>query len=51
MLRLALAGLPWILAKPDADPFAVLFGGVAQQALDVTRIGSHAHHIQHVVTA
>src|SRR6516165_3884746 len=51
MLRLALAGLPRILAKPDADRFAVLCGGVAQQALDVTGISSHAHHIQHVVTA
>src|SRR5215469_4099168 len=51
MLHLALAGLPRILAKPDADRFAVLLGGVAQQALDVTRIGSHTHHIQHVVAA
>src|SRR5205085_5304261 len=51
MQRLALAGLPRILAEPDADPFAVLIGGVAQQVLDVTRIGSHSHHIQHVVAA
>jgi hypothetical protein len=35
MLRLALAGLPRILAEPDVDPIAVLLGGVAQQLLDI----------------
>src|SRR2546421_9367874 len=51
MQRLALAGLPRILAKPDTDPFAVLLGGIEQQTLDVTRIGPRAYHIQQVVAA
>src|SRR5712671_7325444 len=44
--RLALAGLPRILAEPDADPFAVLRGGIEQQSVDVARVGPPAHHIQ-----
>src|SRR5438067_10187578 len=51
MERLALAGLPRILAEPDADPVAVLLGGIKEQTLDVARIGSHSHHIQQVVAA
>src|SRR5205814_2270401 len=49
MQRLTFAGLPRILAEPDADGLAVLLGSVAQQALDITRIGPHSHHIQQVV--
>src|ERR1700739_323898 len=33
MQRLALAGLPRILAEPDVDPIAVLFGGLAQHGV------------------
>ena len=44
--RLALAGLPRILAEADADPFAVLCRGVEQQLLDVARVGLRPHHIQ-----
>ena len=39
MLRLALAGLPWILPEPDRDPLAVLRGGIEQQLFDVARVG------------
>src|SRR5882724_10259641 len=51
MLRLALAGLPRILAEPDLDALAVLGGGIEQQSLDVARIGPPAHHIQQPVAA
>src|SRR5215470_4414987 len=51
VLRLALAGLPRILAEPDADPLAVLHGGIEQQSLDVTRIGALAHHVDKPVAA
>src|SRR5260370_10346063 len=44
--RLALAGLPPILAEPDADPIAVLRGDIEQQSVDVARVGAPAHHIQ-----
>jgi hypothetical protein len=37
MQRLALAGLPRILAEPDADPFAVPFGGVVSDLVDPLR--------------
>jgi hypothetical protein len=40
MQCLALAGLPRILAEPDADIFAVLLDGVEQQSFDVARVGS-----------
>jgi hypothetical protein len=43
---LALAGLPRIVAEPDADPCAVLLGGIEQQAIDVARVGPPAHNIQ-----
>ena len=46
MKRLALPGLPRILAEPDADPLAVLCGGIEQQSLYVTRVRPPAHHIQ-----
>src|SRR6202035_3942634 len=48
---LALAGLPRILAEPDADPCAVLLGGIEQQAIDVARVGPPAHDIQEPITA
>src|SRR5215472_16209145 len=51
VLRLALAGLPRILAEPDADPLAVSRGGIEQQSLDVTRIGALAHHVEKPVAA
>src|SRR5262249_42971933 len=51
VLRLALAGLPRILAEPDADPPAVLHGGIEQQSLDVPRIGALAHHVEKPVAA
>src|SRR5215472_10743636 len=51
VLRLALAGLPRILAEPDADPLAVLHGGIEQQSLDVTRIGASTHHVEKPVAA
>jgi hypothetical protein len=44
--RLALTGLPRVLTKPDADPCAVLRGGIEEQLLDITRVGAPAHHIQ-----
>ena len=46
MLRLALAGLPRILAKPDADLCAILRGGIEQQSLDIIGIGPRAQHIE-----
>jgi hypothetical protein len=46
-----LAGLPRILAEPDVDPIAVLLGGVAQQLLDIARVGPRAHQIEQVVAA
>src|SRR5205085_8249295 len=49
--RLALAGLPRILAEPDADPVAVLRGGIEQQSVDIARVGPPAHHIQEPVAA
>src|SRR5262249_2132396 len=51
MLRLALAGLSRILAEPDLDTLAVLSGGIEQQSLDVTRVGSPVHHIEQPVAA
>src|SRR6516162_4530508 len=51
VMSLALAGLPRILAEPDADPFAVLRGGIEQQSFDVARIGAPAHHVQEPVAA
>src|ERR1700736_3220072 len=51
MLRLALPGLPWILAEPDLDALAVLGGDIEQQSLDVARIGPPAHHIQQPIAA
>src|SRR5207244_3295629 len=51
MLRLALAGLPRILAEPDLDAFAILHRGVEQQSLDVARIGPPAHHIEQPIAA
>src|SRR5262245_5282414 len=51
MLRLALAGLPWILTEPDLDALAILHGGVEQQSLHVTRVGPPAHHIQQPIAA
>src|SRR5215471_10017905 len=35
VLRLALAGLPRVLAEPDAHPFAVLRRGLEQQSFDI----------------
>src|SRR6267378_3902736 len=49
--RLALAGLPRILAESDADPLAVLRGGIEQQSVDIARVGPPAHHIQQPVAA
>ena len=43
--RLALAGLPRILAEPDTDPFAVLGRGVEQNPLDIARIGPAAQQL------
>src|ERR1700730_14747710 len=51
VLRLALAGLPRILAEPDLDALAVPCGGIEQQSLDVARIGPPAHHIQQPIAA
>src|SRR5215831_195893 len=51
VLRLALAGLARILAKPDANPLAVLRGGREQQFLNVARVGSRAHQLQEPITA
>jgi hypothetical protein len=44
--RLALAGLPRILAKPDADPCAILRRGIEQQLLDIARVRPLAYHPQ-----
>ena len=49
--RLALTGLPRILTEPDADPFAVLRGGIEQQVFDVARIRPRAHHIEQPIAA
>jgi len=49
--RLALAGLPRILAEPDADPFAVVRRGIEQQSLDIARVSPLAHHIQQPTAA
>src|SRR5712672_2390016 len=49
--RLALAGLPRILAEPDTDPIAVLRGDIEQQSVDVDRVGPPAHHIKEPVAA
>ena len=49
--RLALASLPRILAEPDADPIAVMCGGIEQQSLYITRIGPRTHHIEQPVAA
>src|SRR5258708_22040855 len=51
MLRLALAGLPRILAQPDLDALAVLGSRIEQQSLDVARIGPPAHHIEQPIAA
>ena len=51
MLRLALAGLTRILTKSDLDPLAVPRGGVVQQSLDITRIGSRAQQIEQPIAA
>jgi hypothetical protein len=49
--RLALAGLPRILAESDADLFAIQHRGVEQECVDVARVGPRADHIQQPVTA
>jgi hypothetical protein len=49
--RLALAGLPRILAEPDANPCAVLRRGIEQQSLDVARVRPLAQHIQQPIAA
>src|SRR5690242_16156626 len=49
--RLALASLPRILAEPDANPIAVMCGGVEQQSLYITRIGPPTHHIEQPIAA
>src|SRR5262249_31153194 len=51
MLRLALPGLPRILAEPDLDALAVLSSGIEQQSLDIARSGPRAHHIQQPIAA
>jgi len=38
---LALAGLPRVLAEPDADPVAILPGGIEQECVDIARVGGH----------
>jgi hypothetical protein len=43
---LGLAGLPRILAEPDADPLAILRRRVEQTSLGVARICSRTHHIE-----
>jgi len=42
--RLALAGLPRILAESDANPCAVLCRGIEQQSVDVARVRPFAQH-------
>src|SRR5262249_17321956 len=44
-------GLPWILAEPDADPLAVLAGGVEQQSLHVPWVRTRAHHVKEPIAA
>ena len=51
MKRLALAGLPRVLAESDADLFAIQHGGIEQERIDVARVGSRADHIQQPVAA
>src|SRR5215831_12297213 len=51
VLRLALAGLPRVLAKPNADPLAVLHCGIEQQSFDIARVGAPAHHVQQPIAA
>jgi hypothetical protein len=46
-----LPACPGSLAEPDVDPIAVLLGGVAQQLLDIARVGPRAHQIEQVVAA
>src|SRR5208282_5171558 len=41
--------LPRILAEPDADPLAVLRGGIEQQRLDVAGVRPLANHIEEPV--
>jgi hypothetical protein len=48
---LAFAGLSRILSEADADPVAVLLGGIEQQALDIAWVGPCAHPIEQVVAA
>src|SRR5712671_4346850 len=49
--RLALPGLPRILAEPDLDALAVMGSRIEQQSLDVARIGPPANHIQQPIAA
>ena len=49
--RLALAGLTWILAEPDAVLVAILGGGIEQQHLDIAWVGPPAHHVQQPIAA
>jgi hypothetical protein len=51
VLRLALAGLPRVLAEPDARPFAVLRSGLQQQSFDIARVGALVHHVQDPIAA
>ena len=51
MKPLTFTGLPRVLAKPDADPCAVLRGDVEQQFFDVARVRPPAHHIEQPVAA
>jgi hypothetical protein len=48
---LAFSGLAGILARPDADPFALLNGGIKQQLFNVARVQPDVHHIQEAITA
>src|SRR6516164_8028131 len=50
MLRLALAGLPRILAEPDPDLFAVPRSCIEQQSFDIARVGPHAHQIEQPIS-
>jgi len=49
--RLALPGLPRILAEPDADRFPVLCGGIDQQSLDIAWVGPPPHHVEEPIAA
>src|SRR5215472_16152365 len=51
VLRLALAGLPRVLAEPDAHPFAVLRRGLEQQSFDIAGVGAPTHHVEEPVAA